>query len=386
MSTEPQLATRTEPDLGAYLSDCRELALGEIRRMVPRDDPHANVLYDLMLDYPMRGAKGLRPTLCIAACRALGGGIEAVLPSAALVELYHNAFLIHDDIEDGSEQRRDRPTLHRMHGVPIAINVGDGMLALALAPLLENTRVVGLGPALRIMQTVSRMARETAEGQAIELDWIRRDEWRLDDDDYRRMVVKKTGWYSFMAPVAIGAIVAGASAGQIEALTDMARELSIAFQIQDDILNLKSSAIRYGKEVNGDLWEGKRTLILLHALRTISPDERTIAIGILSLSRPTHRVDLESTLAELQLAGEISTTTRDRILAALGCGAYKTAHDIDALRRWIADTDSIAYAERICRYHAEQSRAALARVDGLSSSAHSDVLHALIDFTIEREH
>src|SRR6185295_19276952 len=144
-------APRTGVDLRGYLADARRLAIDEIRRFIPDDDACGPVLYDLMLDYPLRDAKGLRPALCIAASRALGGGLEAVLPSAAILELYHNAFLIHDDIEDGSEQRRDRPTLHREHGAPVAINVGDGMLALALTPLLDNMRVVGLGKALRII-------------------------------------------------------------------------------------------------------------------------------------------------------------------------------------------------------------------------------------------
>ena len=86
------------------------------------------MLFNLMLDYPLRDAKALRPALCIATCRALGGQLEEVLPSAAVLEFFHNAFLIHDDIEDQSELRRGAPTLHYAHGVPIAVNVGDAML------------------------------------------------------------------------------------------------------------------------------------------------------------------------------------------------------------------------------------------------------------------
>src|SRR5689334_17738045 len=120
--------------------------------MVPRERPQTAFLYELMLDYPQREAKGLRPALCIATCRALGGTLEAALRSAAALELYHNAFLIHDDIEDESLLRRGRPTLHQEHGVPIAINVGDAMLALSLQPLLDNMGSIGLGPSLRILQ------------------------------------------------------------------------------------------------------------------------------------------------------------------------------------------------------------------------------------------
>ncbi len=197
-------------DLDAYLRECRALVLDDIARRIPRGSRADAVLYDLMMDYPLRPAKGLRPALCIAACRALGGSLEAVLPTAAVLELYHNAFLIHDDVEDGSEKRRDAPTMHRVHGVPIAVNVGDAMLALALGPLLDNMRVLDMGRALRILQVVATMARESAEGQALELDWVRRARWDLTDDDYLAMVDQKTGWYSFVAPMVMGAIAAGA--------------------------------------------------------------------------------------------------------------------------------------------------------------------------------
>lgn len=369
-------------DLRGFLAECQALVLDEIRRCVSGADRSGQPLYELMLDYPMRAAKGLRPGLCIATCRALGGGLEAVLPSAAVLELYHNAFLIHDDIEDGSEQRRDRPTMHREHGVPIAINVGDGMLALALTPLLENTRVVGLGKTLRIVDVIARMARETAEGQAIELEWVRRSAWDLDDDDYREMVVKKTGWYSFITPMTIGAIIAGVDAAQVDALSDVARELSIAFQIRDDVLNLQENTAAYGKELNGDLWEGKRTLILLHAVRRLGPADRKRARAILARPR---RSEVGGLLDALERDGDLSTRGRRRIARALGDERPKTEDDVATLRRWIDAGDSIAYADAIGRGHALSAREALARV-GLRPSIYHDVINALIDFTVERDH
>src|SRR5581483_3238235 len=261
-------------DVARYLNECRDLVLQQITETIPKTSRYRPVLYDLVLDYPMREGKALRPALCVAACRALGGRLEAVLPSAMVLELYHNAFLIHDDVEDGSEQRRGAATLHRTHGVPVAVNVGDAMLAMTLEPLLDNIRVVGLGKALRILRTIARMARESAEGQALELDWIRRDRWDLDDTDYVRMVYKKTGWYTFMAPLLVGATAAGASAEHLGELRNFGAVLGVAFQIQDDVLNLTSDEGGYGKEIGGDLWEGKRTLILMHALRQASPAER----------------------------------------------------------------------------------------------------------------
>src|SRR5215831_9066578 len=97
--------------LQGYLTDVKGLVIDEIQRWLSSRRYQA-VLYDRMLDYPLRAGKGLRPAVCMATARALGGRLEDVLPTAAVIELYHNAFLIHDDVEDGSLLRRGRPTLH----------------------------------------------------------------------------------------------------------------------------------------------------------------------------------------------------------------------------------------------------------------------------------
>src|SRR5262245_5657437 len=303
------MAALAEREFGAYLEESRHIVVGEIQRFVPRRGRLSPVLYDLVLDYPLRSAKALRPALCIATCRALGGRLEAVLRSAAVIELYHNAFLVHDDVEDQSEKRRDKPTLSAVHGAPIAVNVGDAMLALSLYPLLENMNTLGLGQALRILQVVARMARESAEGQALELDWVRRVHWQLSDADYIRMILKKTSWYSFVTPMLIGAIVAGIHARRLATLRAFAICVGIGFQIQDDILNVTADEAVYGKEIDGDLWEGKHTLILLHALRRATADERERALAVLAKARPGASGAVPSfdvLLADLRARGEIS--------------------------------------------------------------------------------
>ncbi len=260
-----------------YLATCKDACDGEIKRLYGPAQRGSNGLYDLILDYPLRGGKALRPALSIATCLGLGGHLEAILPTAATLELYHNAFLIHDDIEDESWWRRGKPTLHIDHGIPIAVNVGDAMLSLSLQPLLDNVERVGLGPALRILRAVAHMTRRTVDGQALELDWVRNNTWQLDDADYLKMVELKTSWYSFITPLQVGAVAAGAGPEQLEPLESLGRHLGAAFQITDDLLNLRADPEEYGKEIGGDLWEGKRTLMLLHALRsaeTAGPESR----------------------------------------------------------------------------------------------------------------
>ena len=142
LSTPKPLDGGTNPTpctpLDDYLALCKDACDGEIDRLYGPGERGSNGLYDLILDYPLRGGKALRPALSIATCLGLGGHLEAILPTAATLELYHNAFLIHDDIEDESWWRRGKPTLHIDHGVPIAVNVGDAMLSLSLQPLLDN--------------------------------------------------------------------------------------------------------------------------------------------------------------------------------------------------------------------------------------------------------
>ncbi len=396
-------------ELDAYLADCRELALREIQAVIPTDHRCRAALYNLVLDYPRRAAKALRPALCIATCRALGGPLESVLRSAAVLELYHNAFLIHDDVEDGSERRRDHPTLHRTYGVPIAVNVGDAMLALALQPLLDNMRLLGMGKALRVLQTVARMARESAEGQALELHWIRQRRWRLTDADYVRMVYKKTSWYTFIAPLIIGGIVAGAAPEALATLRKFGGLLGVAFQIQDDVLNLLGEGWEYGKETAGDLWEGKHTLILMHMMRAASGRERDQARRILSKPRP-HTLPATSTadtarrgrrsgdavrvhtvLSTLEARGELTRTGRRAIEAALrdANGAAdptaKTPEDIQFLMALISRHGSIDYARAIGRRFAAKADAILARADWLAASVHRDFLHGLVSFVVDRD-
>ena len=230
----------TPTDLGPYLAWARAVSLDAIRGYIPTDPELGSALYDLVLDYPLREAKGIRPALCLASCGALGGCTDAAIPSAAAIELFHNAFLVHDDIEDGSELRRGGPPLHRLRGVAVALNVGDAMLALALQPLLENTHVLDLGRALAILEEVAAMARVTAEGQALELDWIWRDHWDLGEADYIRMVERNTARYTFVTPTRVGALIAGATESQHEALAGFSQALGVAFQIIDDVLNGRS--------------------------------------------------------------------------------------------------------------------------------------------------
>ncbi|HTB72456.1 MAG TPA: polyprenyl synthetase family protein [Polyangiaceae bacterium] len=380
-----------------YMGDCRTMVLEEMRGMIPKDGRLGRVLYDLVFDYPLRDAKALRPALCVATCCALGGSLEAVSNSATVIELFHNAFLIHDDIEDGSEKRRSGPTLHRMHGLPVAINVGDAMFALTLEPLLENTRLLDLGRALRILKIVARMVRESAEGQALELAWIRDACWAQTDRDYLRMVHKKTSHYTFITPVVVGAVVAGEVGERLGRLRLFATALGAAFQIQDDVLNLAGDEDRIGKELDGDLWEGKHTLVLLHAVRSCTEAERRRATAILRKRRPfdsaaaDRMMPLRELVDRLRVDGQLSARSA-RVLArgideAAEAADFKTVDDVLFLRDLIRRQRSIDHARAVALRRAQRARRTLTSLTReWPPSVHRDFLHDLTTFVIERDH
>lgn len=371
--------------LEGYLALCKEACDGEIQRLYGPADPRSHGLYDLILDYPLRGGKALRPALSIATCLGLGGHLEAILPTAATLELYHNAFLIHDDIEDESWWRRGKPTLHIDHGVPIAVNVGDAMLSLSLQPLLDNVERVGLGPALRILRAIAKMTRMTVDGQAIELEWVRSNTWRLDDADYLTMVELKTSWYTFITPLQAGAIAAGAGPERMPPLESLGRHLGAAFQITDDLLNLRADPEEYGKEIGGDLWEGKRTLMLLHTLRCAEPRDQQRMVRILAKRRPApdDELGLSELLDRLAARGELSQSGRAEIKARLQ-GHHpsepKSLKDIRWLYELMQAVGSLQHARDVAAEHARKAAAALAGLDWLPPSRHRDLLAALVDY------
>jgi len=264
-----------------------EITMRALLQTVPKK-AHAKYLWDLVPSYPMRGGKGFRPGLCIATCRAMGGSTESVLRCAVALELFHNAFLVHDDVEDGSEFRRGLPTMHTEHGIAIAVNVGDAMNVLSIRPLMENLLVLGPDLTWRVFQEFEHMVRESVEGQAIELGWVRDNTCDLAETDYLRMTLKKTCWYTCIHPCRVGAMITGHKM-DLDRFNRFGYFMGAAFQIQDDILNLVGDRGKYGKEIGGDIWEGKRTVMLIRALNEATANEKRRLTQFLATPRAGRR-------------------------------------------------------------------------------------------------
>jgi geranylgeranyl diphosphate synthase type II len=272
----PRLVRETLQEYGA-------ITRAAMKRYLPGGEPRS-YLYDLLPDYPGRGGKMMRSSLCIANARAFGASIDDALCSAVAIEMLHNALLIHDDIEDESDQRRNRPTLHAIHGVPVALNAGDALVLLSLRPLFDNFSRIGPWLAQEIVAETERMAWESAEGQALDLGWRRDKCHSLTDADYLVMVLKKTCWLAAIHPSHIGAMIGTRHRIDLEPFIRFGFFLGSAFQIQDDLLNFIADD-RYGKELNGDIFEGKCTIMLSHAYRTATAPEREQLTAFLDGSR-----------------------------------------------------------------------------------------------------
>lgn len=286
-------------------------AYDDIARTAALDHLSANVASPHVLrpaaDYLRRGGKGLRPALCLATCCAFGGTLQDALPSAAALELLHTSFLVHDDVEDDSELRRGEPTLHLRYGTAVAVNTGDALAVLALGKLRDNERLLGRRLAARVWSEFDFMARQTVEGQARELGWVRDRRTQMTPDDYLDLIMQKTCWYTTVLPLRVGALIGARHPVDVEAMVRFGFFLGAAFQIRDDVLNLTGTTKAYGKESLGDLREGKRTLMLIHLLAAAGPSDRRTVDRYIQLDAANRTPDVTSEiLALMQAHGSIA--------------------------------------------------------------------------------
>src|SRR5690606_30133411 len=327
--------------LDSYADEARRFALAAL------EDSGSRYLLEPTSDYLRRPGKGIRPALCLATCAALGADPARALPTAAALELFHTAFLVHDDVEDESHLRRGESTLHRRYGRAVAINAGDALALFALRMLGQNRRLLGERIAARIWQEFDYMAGQTVEGQAIEPGWRRDGEIDITPDDYLDLIMKKTCWYTTVLPLRVGALIAGRRAG-LEPLVRFGFFLGAAFQIRDDILNLIGGDA-YGKERSGDLREGKRTLMLIHLLRVATDEER-------------------------------------RRLASYLSGPRRSPAAIEEVRAMLDRYGSIAFADRFAQGIARSAAVAFEEAfGGVPDSSDLRFIEAMVPFMVERD-
>jgi len=323
-----------------------------IFEVLPRSHsvPEINNLFEMMNDYPQRGGKGLRPSVLLIFCEAFGGSIKRALNTAAALEIFQNWIVIHDDIEDDSALRRGLPALHVKYGVPLALNAGDALAGKMWELLKDNRKILGANLTLDVIEQFLEMYNMTTAGQHIELSWVQNREWDLRTEDYLDMCRRKTSWYTCATPAWVGALIAGAVRSYREPIIDFGLDLGVAFQIQDDTLNLVGDEKTYGKEIGGDLWEGKRTLITIDLMKKADAKERKYLEEIFDQPRTRKKAeDIERVMGLIRKYGCIE-------------GAMRTSVDL-----------------------ATQAREKFTRLDGAIGETQRELILEMINFMIQRK-
>jgi geranylgeranyl diphosphate synthase type II len=296
----------TDTNVDAELISAVEGRLREVGRVVRRsmldampDGEPVQWLYGPMREYPSRPGKALRPALCLSAGRAFGARGNDLLGIAVAIELLHNAFLVHDDIADGSEMRRGRPTLASTYGMAAALNAGDAVAIVASQVLRRATRPLDRDLADLVWGEFDTMALRTLEGQATEVGWQTDHVEDVGPEDYLDLIMHKTCWYTTIHPLRVGAIVGSRGMAELTPLVRFGFHFGAAFQIRDDLLNLLGEEKLYGKEILGDLYEGKRTLPLVHLLSTAKDADRALVSDYLRRTRAERYPELVHTVRKL---------------------------------------------------------------------------------------
>jgi len=234
------------------------LVTATIEKLLPVMHPRG--LYEASRHLVDSGGKRLRPSMLLLAAEAAGGEALALAPAAVSIELVHNFTLIHDDIMDNADVRRGRPAVHKIWGQSGAILAGDTLYSKAFQVLgmtaASPERILGA------MNMLSRTCTAICEGQWLDMEFESKD--RVTENEYMEMIEKKTG-VLYGASAGMGGLLAGASPEVVRALDEFGRLTGMGFQLQDDVIDLLTPEEVSGKRQGGDLIEGKKTLIMIHA-------------------------------------------------------------------------------------------------------------------------
>lgn len=286
------------------------------------------------------GGKKLRPALAVLSAEAVGGNVQCALKTGAAVELIHTFSLIHDDIMDQDDKRRGKPSVHVLWGEPMAILAGDTLFSKAFETVMKSEEDgVTAEKILPALQTVVDSCVKICEGQALDMGFAERLD--VSEGEYLMMIFKKTAAL-IAAATKSGAILGGGTPEQVEALAEYGRLIGMAFQIQDDYLDVASSEEDLGKPVGSDIVEGKMTLLVVHALS--QADEK----------------DTERLITILKEEGDQNVPEAVDILEKYG---------------------SIQYAWNVAQEDVNQAKSLL---DILDDSPAKDALILLADFVLER--
>lgn len=317
--------------LGNYLTDITKTIEEELATITPQN------LADASVYLTRAGGKMLRPALTLITAEAVGGARESSLNAAAAIELIHTFSLIHDDIMDQDDTRRGMPSVHKVWGDDVAILAGDTLFSKAFE-IIIGSKGTSSDQNNKALATVADACVKICEGQALDMSFEER--FDVKQDEYMEMIFKKTGALIAAATKA-GAIMGGASDEVIDAMYEYGRLIGLAFQIQDDYLDLVADEETLGKPIGSDIGKGKMTII---AIKGLESDDSGRLFEILKDTENSQR-------------------------------------DIDEAIQILTDCGAIEYARNLALESVDQAKEVLEILD---DSASKQILVGIADFVLER--
>jgi geranylgeranyl diphosphate synthase type I len=278
---------------------------------------YPEILYKAARYLPMAGGKRLRPCISMLSCESVGGNLKQVLTLTVAIELIHNFTLVHDDIMDKSNLRRNLPTVHKKFGKPTAIIAGDLLFAKAfeiMHNISDNISILK-----RVNFGLTNCVREICEGQQLDMDFEKKRE--VSEEEYLEMIRKKTAiLFEFSAKS--GAILGEGTAKEINALGEYGEALGLAFQIQDDYLDMSSDEGTLGKDIGNDIRNGKKTLIAVRSINNAIGDDKKILNEIFGNSTASEKevkkvYDLFEKMKSIEYAKNIASDYSNKARKAL---------------------------------------------------------------------
>lgn len=274
-----------------------------LRETIPPDKD--NYLSAPIWHHLKTGGKRIRPAICLITCKELGGNPDDALHFALAIEILHNMFLLHDDIEDGDTMRRDQPTVWVKYGTANAINAGDYLLARAYQSILSSP--ITSDKKMKHLNIFTLTYEKTVEGQAFDIN--ARGIKGFTIQKYIDMVELKTGYYLACGMVG-GAITSGHSDGVIDQIWKLGKLMGPAFQIKDDLIDLTKGKGR-GGVIGSDIKEGKASFLYAYTSEVASEDDKKKLIKIMTKQREdTTETDVRQVLEIYNKYGAIDYAQR----------------------------------------------------------------------------
>ena len=281
---------------------------------------------------------------------ALGSDRKSAIKTAAAMQVSEDWLLIHDDFEDNSSARRGKPTLHKIYGPELAVNAGDLLHVIMWKIIQDNRKLLGENKTFEIAEEFYKILLRTTHGQGVEIAWSKKGKSKFNDQDWFFIADGKTAYYTIAGPLRLGGIIAGASDKQIKLLTQFGLKLGRCFQLVDDLLDVTSEYKGAGQKRGNDIYEGKKTLILGHLLRS------------------ANRVD------------------REKISFILGKES-KTENEVDWILNKMNEYESIKYARSMAEYLKEEAEGIFEKdLKFLSHEPARTNIGKLIRFILERKY